>query len=176
MNGYWCNAGSWSHFGWKKGDQSSYSAADGWWTMWSVSQINEKLHKKTGLWMLDLNMSSGQKYAVSGHCAHLQLANQPNFFFFFLLPKRWLQPPGLWEPWRCWAWPSAVLRSSRGAVFSVCTSCGSYFLSASSLMANTKKGWGGGLLDGADFSPFFATIGCFCYVELNGEGAVSLED
>lgn len=47
--------------------------------------------------------------------------------------------------------------------------------SASSLMANTKKG-GGGYLTGQIFPLFFATICCFCDVELNGEGAVTLGD
>lgn len=57
----------------------------------------------------------------------------------YLIFRKWQIYAALvnWDQRHC---RTAILRSSRG-VFSVCTSCGSHFLSVSSLMANTRGGF-----------------------------------
>lgn len=71
-----------------------------------------------------------------------------------------------WDPRRC---RTAILRSSRG-VFSVCTSCGSYFLSVSSLMANTRE-QGGGYLTGQVFFLSFCSLPMFLLCGLKWENS-----
>lgn len=154
---------------------TQHPKADGWWAMWSVLQINKNLRTKTDLWdwNVDLNTSSGHRCALSSraHLSDVSVACEWTVFVTNLLPnvccsylisekarfmlRRWTRMTVTFVERSC---------GFRGAVFSVCTSCGSYFLSASSLMANTR---GGGTWWGR-FSSFLLVTVC-SFVDCNGE-------